>query len=69
MNNKIYNNLVLNILFFNHSNNNTKYLNKSIELLNNIKIKELDSYKSIFPLINCNKLISNFIKEVGFNHE
>ncbi|MEG0577772.1 MAG: hypothetical protein RR500_07925 [Bacilli bacterium] len=68
--NIIYNKLLLNILLFNYTLNNeenkSKYLNNSLLLLKQININEIDSLKSIFPLIDGKKTINNFIKEVVF---
>lgn len=68
--NRIYNNLILNIIFYKESikrnlTNKDKYLKESIYLLSQIDCKDLKQYKSHFPLVDDEKLIKEFIECVG----
>jgi len=64
MNNKDYNDLILNILFFNKMTSSNKnkenHLDRALSLIKQVNISELYNYNSIFPLINDKKLIKNF---------
>lgn len=73
-NNTIYNNLILSIMFYKDTvkrnfDSKDKYLSESISLLSQIDCNKLNQYKSYFPLVDDEKLIKDFIKDVGYSHE